>query len=406
MTGQLRTITDDERADFDRFLARAFGETMEDGYIELRRPAVETERTFVVDEGDRWVASSGAYSMEVTVPGGAILPMAGVTAVSVRPDRRRRGLLTTMIDRLHEQARERGEPVAGLLASEASIYGRFGYGVATWVPSVRIAGNRSLHELPDDGGTVEMVELDRIREPMAEVFERARAARAGQVARRPGWVDRALFDADKGADGAGVMEFAVSRDADGVADGYASWRFKESWPDNVAAGKAIVKDLVAASPAARLRLHCLLCSLDLIESVEIELGDPADPLPHALVNSRCYRTTLVSDMLWLRVLDVARCFGSRSYEADGALTIDIVGDEPESGAWTIEIVDGRATVERSSAAPGLRIPISTAGSLLLGGTRPGDLAAAGRIEVLDPSALAVAQRIFLSVVPPFCQTGF
>ena len=37
-----------------------------------------------------------------------------------------------MIGALHDDARERGEPAAILTASESVIYGRFGYGVATW----------------------------------------------------------------------------------------------------------------------------------------------------------------------------------------------------------------------------------------------------------------------------------
>ena len=66
------------------------------------------------------------------MPGGALLPAAAVSWVSVLPTHRRRGVLTQMMAAMHDDARERGEPAAILTASESSIYGRFGYGVAAW----------------------------------------------------------------------------------------------------------------------------------------------------------------------------------------------------------------------------------------------------------------------------------
>ena len=58
---------------------------------------------------------------------GATVPAAGVTIVTVHPTHRRRGILSTMMDRQLADLHERGEPIAVLRASEAAIYGRFGY---------------------------------------------------------------------------------------------------------------------------------------------------------------------------------------------------------------------------------------------------------------------------------------
>ena len=66
------------------------------------------------------------------MPGGALLPAAAVSWVSVLPTHRRRGVLTQMMAAMHDDARARDEPAAILTASESSIYGRFGYGVAAW----------------------------------------------------------------------------------------------------------------------------------------------------------------------------------------------------------------------------------------------------------------------------------
>ena len=91
--------------------------------------AWELDRTVAAFERDRIVGVSRNYSFEITMPGGALVPAAGVSDVSVLPTHRRRGLLRTMMDRLLDDAVAHGEPVAMLTASEGGIYGRFGFGV-------------------------------------------------------------------------------------------------------------------------------------------------------------------------------------------------------------------------------------------------------------------------------------
>ncbi|MDQ1461465.1 MAG: hypothetical protein QOI08_2949, partial [Actinomycetota bacterium] len=90
----------------------------------------ELDRTRVAFESGRMVGVSRTYSFELTMPGGAMLPAAAVSWVSVQPTHRRRGVLTQMMKAMHDDARDRGEAAAILTASESSIYGRFGYGVA------------------------------------------------------------------------------------------------------------------------------------------------------------------------------------------------------------------------------------------------------------------------------------
>ena len=77
------------------------------------------------------VGGAGAFPFELSVPGGT-LPCGGVTVVGVSPTHRRRGVLRTMMDAQLRDIHERGEPIAALWASEETIYGRFGYGIAAW----------------------------------------------------------------------------------------------------------------------------------------------------------------------------------------------------------------------------------------------------------------------------------
>ena len=99
---------------------------------------LEPERTLVLRDRGRIVAGTGIFSRRLTVPGGEV-PAAGVTLVGVRPTHRRRGLLTTLMRRqladIHDAGRE---PVAALWASEPVIYGRFGYGLATFAANLEV----------------------------------------------------------------------------------------------------------------------------------------------------------------------------------------------------------------------------------------------------------------------------
>ena len=66
----------------------------------------------------------------MTVPGGTVRA-AGLTVVGVLPTHRRRGILRRMMRAQLDDVHRRGEPVASLWASEDTIYGQFGYGMAS-----------------------------------------------------------------------------------------------------------------------------------------------------------------------------------------------------------------------------------------------------------------------------------
>src|SRR6478736_6992953 len=97
----------------------------------------ERERMHAAFDGDQIIGGAGAYSYDFTVPGGS-LPCAGVTVVGVYPTHRRRGALRAMMDAQLRDVQERGEPIAALWASEETIYGRFGYGLASWAGELTV----------------------------------------------------------------------------------------------------------------------------------------------------------------------------------------------------------------------------------------------------------------------------
>jgi predicted acetyltransferase len=130
---EIRPITEDEFPAAVAVTNAAFGENPTEEDIEAWRPAVPFDRTLAAFENGRMVAITAVLSLELTVPGGATVPMGGLTWVATLPTHRRQGLLSRLTTAHFEAMSARGEVVSGLVASEGVIYGRFGYGPATSV---------------------------------------------------------------------------------------------------------------------------------------------------------------------------------------------------------------------------------------------------------------------------------
>lgn len=126
MSYDIRPITDAEFPEYSRVIATVFVEPMTDEDVERWHSMTEMDRTLAAFDGDRIVGTAGAISFQLTLPGLEIVPSAGVTAVTVLPTHRRKGVLRSMMQHQLADVRERGEPLAILLASESIIYGRFG----------------------------------------------------------------------------------------------------------------------------------------------------------------------------------------------------------------------------------------------------------------------------------------
>ena len=95
------------------------------------------ERMHAASENGTIIGGAGAFPFELTVPGG-VVPTAGITVVGTFPTHRRRGVLRAMMRAQLDDVHARGEPLALLWASEDTIYGRFGYGMASQVADVSI----------------------------------------------------------------------------------------------------------------------------------------------------------------------------------------------------------------------------------------------------------------------------
>ncbi|MGW7788570.1 GNAT family N-acetyltransferase [Streptomyces tricolor] len=406
---ELKTLRPEE---FDRWwdhLIRAFGGgTTSTEERELDRSLTEFDRSLAVWDGDTLVGTSGAFSFRMTVPGGAVVPTAGVTMVSVAATHRRRGVLTSMMRRLLEDARAKGEPLAALFASEPAIYGRFGYGAATLQLDAEIDTGRVTLALP--AGTDEV----RVRyAPPADVLAECEAVyaalvprRPGMLARQPGWERAALVDPESEREGASALQCVVA-ERDGGVTGYARFRTKMGWGPSGHDGTVTVEDLAALDPATEAALWRFLFGIDLMTTLKVR-GRPVDDAWQHLVSDIRRCLPQLRDAGYVRLVDVGAALSARTY----VTPVDVVFEVEDAfcpwnaGRWRLTGDAKGASCERTADAADLALTVRELGAAYLGGVSLLSLAAAGRVRELRPGALTEASVGFGSAVAPWLPHGF
>jgi predicted acetyltransferase len=329
-----------------------------------------------------------------------------VTAVTVRGTHRRRGLLRRMMTEDLAASKAGGLAVAALTASEASIYGRFGFGVATFERSVKVDTGPRFRLRHAAAGTVEIADRKVLLELAPQVFERVHRVTPGSIMRQEAYRQRSSgsFGRDGGEDEA--IKCALRYDAAGTVDGYVSYRFA-GWDTKPYTVDLV--DLVAATHDAYLELWQFLGSIDLIERISWQDAPVDDPLPWALDDPRCVESSDHRDMLWLRILDAATALRARRYSADGSLVLSVAdGLGFAAGTFLLEVRGGEAAVSAApaGAAPELTLDVAQLASIYLGAVCPVTLAAAGKITEHAAGAALKARLMFAVERAPHCLTHF
>ena len=410
MTFSYRTLSEDDWGDWVASNARGFLEDVEVAAEEGEqvRSEIEFGRSLGAFDGDVLVGKTYAISLSMSVPGGD-LPTAGVTAVTVSPTHRRRGILTELTRRQLDDIRERGEPLAALTASESLIYGRFGYGMAAQADRVSI-DRRHTDFVPGvpavPGGEIRFVTPDAARERWPPLYERLREARPGMIARSPAWWGAFVIPhGEKPEAGFTRRQYVEYRGHSGL-EGYASYAVRADSAEGIARGSLRLHELAAMNPAAEAALWRYVFGVDLIETIEAHNRPPDDPLVWMLADPRRLRR-LRLDTLWLRIMDVPAALEGRTYPADGRLVLDV---RDPFGPWAagrveIDVEDGAARC-RPSAAPGdLTLGAGDLAAVYLGGVAPTVLARAGLIEG-SSDALRLADALFAWHTAPWCADQF
>ena len=114
----------------------------------------------------------------------------------------------------------------------------------------------------------------------------------------------------------------------------------------------------------------------------------------------------VIDTLYVRVLDVRAALEARTYEIDGAVTLEVADDLGfASGTFRLDVADGVARVSRTDAAAEVALDVRELGALYLGMGGAGRLAAAGRISG-EAAAVTLLDRLFRTAAAPWCPEMF
>ena len=394
MDVEIRTIEEPEFESYVSAVELAFSDTLKPEEVERERSLIEYDRAFAAFDGPEIVGATAAFTMPMTVPGGeASVPY--VTFVGVRPTHRRRGILTALIRTQLEQVHDRGEPIAVLTASEGSIYGRFGYGLATYGLSIDVPVGRSAFVRGyRPAGAMRFVSREDAVPSVLRVHEAVRRERPGMTSLDEtrlvyGWHDHES-DPDKGAS----TLFALHEGEDGV-DGFVIYRVKDDWPASVPESVLKVRDLQAANPSACADLWRFVLDVDLIARVSA-WGRPVDePLLHLVAEPRRLNATL-TDELWVRVIDVADALRRRRYASEGQVVLE-VNDRfcPwNDGRYALDGGPDGAACAPTDAAPDLVCSVNDVGAVYLGGTSFRQLHRAGFVEERTDGALARADAMF------------
>ncbi|MEW1635921.1 GNAT family N-acetyltransferase [Streptomyces sp. NPDC093801] len=374
--------------------------------------ALEMDRClFAVAADGKPVGTAGAYSFELTLPGGSPVPVSGVTAVGVLPSHRRRGALSALMRHQLAELRARGEFLSVLLASEALIYRRFGYGPATYTAGLTVPRHRAALAVPrarggngepvagTAAGSIEVVRSSHCGGVLEEVYDRYRRSQPGALSRPHRWWS---LRAGQPPISPAPRYVALHRDADGVADGYASYTIEPG-----ASRTMKVDEIITADDAVHTALARFLLEHDLVHQVSFKHVPTDHPLRWQFEDFRGGEVTGAGDWLWVRLLDVPAALTARGWCADGELVLDVedrfLG---ERGRHLLTVRSGKADCVPTDREPDLSLDVSDLASVYLGGTAPSTLVRAGHIRAHHPGAAALADALFRAERSPHCLHWF
>lgn len=388
---ELRAVTDEEFPAWARSVGLNFAEEPSPRRIERLRRLIEVERAFAVFDGDRVVANSGAFTFDVSLPGGSSRGCAGVTTVGVASDWRRRGLLNRMMRAMLDQARDRGEPFAALYASEATIYGRFGFAIAAPHVEIVVDTVRCRIERPVGTDDVALVDVPTAVASFPSIYDAARRQRGGMMSWSQRWWRTVLEDDDPDTrDGYSPRFLALVPDR-----GFATYRWKEHFEHMTPMGDVEITELVATDPEAESALWEFVFGIDLTVKVRSFMRPPDDALLY-LVDNRALVHDRGSEHLYLRLVDLPAALTSRAYSADGDVTFSVTDATCpwNAGSWRLVASDGTATCEKVDGHGEVALDVAELASITLGGVKLDHLVRARRAEVRRPEAVLRVDRMF------------
>jgi predicted acetyltransferase len=387
-------------------MSQYLGFTPTDEFVERTTRILPPERVVYARADGAVVGGAAAYPFQLTVAGGSVAA-SGVSFVAVQPTHRRRGILSAMMGEVLAACRGRGEPVAYLWASEDTIYGRFGYGLAGQMGEIEIArDNTQFH--PEAAavappGDIHIVPLTEAESLVAPVYESVARTTPGMFMRTPAWWQtRPLVDHEWLRRGGGPLQCAVLQAADGPA-AYALYRINMFFERGINNGNLTVIEAAGRTPEATRAIWRYLLDIDWLPRVRAGRLPLDHPLHLLLMEPRRLNFT-VRDGVWVRLVDVGAALAARSYRSAEPVVIEVA--DPfcpwNAGRWQIAPAGAR----RTDAQADLACDVTALGSAYLGGFTWARLAAALRIQELRPGGIGRADALFRTSSAPWCAEIF
>ena len=397
MTIELRTSTWNDFPSVKVINARG-----ENGYrsqvdFDAHRLVFTPDRSIMAFDGKNMVGNALSYEMDMYIPGG-ISKIAAVASVSVQATHRRKGINRSIMKYQLEDIHSRQEPLAVLQASESIIYGRYGYGMASFENNLEIEKTRSAYAIDHvPEGQSYFIEESEAREIFPQIYAKAIENRVGMVRRRENWWEFRFRE--PGLKGGDPKSWFVKYQKNGETDGYLRYTINEA--------ELNIIELIASSHEAYSSLWRLCLDMDLVDTIKAEHRPADEELKWMLADPR----RLVehsSDRYWVRLVDVKKALSQRSYSVDGSLTLEV---KDNFLPWNQEVVELRSESGESSCAtsnknPDIVLSAGDLGAVYLGGINFSTLLASGRIEEITKGSVSKANLMFSTERKPWGFDGW
>jgi predicted acetyltransferase len=395
------TASADEYADAIYAIGQYFGGPLTEERVERFKQVLPFERMHAAWEDGQIVGGAGAFPFQMSVPGGE-LACGGVTVVGVYPTHRRRGVLRSMMDEQLRGIHEREEPLAALWASEETIYGRFGYGLAAWCGEIKLARTWNAFAQPlERRGRVRFVSSEEAAALFPPIHESLLRERPGVFRRTEAWWTLRTVRMPE-EEAANPKRFAVL-DLDGSPQAYAIYRQFPQFEAGVSAARLQAIEVVAATPQATAEIWRFVLDVDWYATLEASLLPPDHALFSLLATPRRAQFRM-GDSLWVRLVDVGAALSGRTYAKDDRLVF-AVRDAVcpwNDGRWRLE--GGEAS--RTDDAADIALDVGALGAAYLGAVSFAQLRDGLRLEVLTDGAVERADAVFAWRPLPWCPEIF
>lgn len=312
---------------------QAFGSTIE---YDPAMPGVSADRAVAAYDGDRLAGTVVTIDFTMHLAG-APIPCGGVSGVVVRPEDRGRGLAKAMLQESFTRMRDRGEVIAALYPTTATLYRSVGF---------EIVGSYDWRTVPLDlvptepASSLTWRRVDFGDPAIRAVYETMAVTLDGWFLPGDTWWARAIHQRET-EKGKNRYAYVGSRDGRDVAA--VDYRYDTSKDRLYELGV----DLLAGVDAAAVAAALAFLAGNGTTAGHLETTLPFDLLGLHVPNLQ--HTSVTSDWPWmLRLVDVAGAFGARRVprSVSGRVELDIHDPtiSTNAGPHVLEVAGGSASL--------------------------------------------------------------